>query len=326
MRFSKREEDGDGGRDGRRRSRERSREARKRREELERKARDAAAKSRPEPKGKTDPKPGPEPKAEPKPRAKAEAKAKAEATARPASGGPKPAKPAGSPKRGARTAREVGRRLSLPALARPLRSAGRMAGRSLGLLAFAILWLAARVEKALAAICSRLNPAARRLTDRLGRLATPPRAAAVVALAAGLAAIASQAIDYRAIAIGEAAYADVASLAQAPLTGQEAPWGAHGPLVGLLAVVACGGAVLALLRDRRRSGQIALGAAAAALLLILAVDLPRASDLGQAADEYAGTDGVLLKGFYIQLSSVLVLLFTAALPWLWRLPRPRKAT
>lgn len=331
MRNSKREEGGDGGRDERRRSRQRSREARKRREELERKAREATAQA---PVTKAEPAAKPKPATEPADtsKQKIEPAAKAKKTAKPEE--PKKAEPIAKseaskkpkPKRAAGTAREVGRRLSLPALARPLRSVGRVAGRGLGLLAFALLRLAAQIEKVLTAVIGFLGPVIRRLTESLGRLATPPRVAAAVAIGAGLAAIASQAVDYRAIAIGEAAYADVSSLAQAPLTGQETPWGAHGPLVGLLALAACVGSVLALLRNRPRAGQIALGAAAFALILILAVDLPRAGDTGAAADEYAGTDGVLLKGFYIQLSALLVLLFTAALPWVWRLRLPSLAS
>lgn len=272
----------EGGGDKRRQSRERAREARRRRKELERRA---AAQSRP-------------------------ATRKREQDRR---------RPGKAGRGAAGIPREIGRRLALPRLIAALR---RPAAWALRLIGFAIFWLAARIDRAGRAVAAKVAGPTASAVAWLGRTLTPRRMAMAVAVVAGACVLAAQAIDYRAVAIGESAYADVASLAQAPLTGHETPWAAHGPLVGLLAILATGGALVTLRGVGRRAFPVALGASALALLVILAIDLPRSSDLGTAVDEYAGTGAVLLNGFYIELVATLLIGFSAALPRLWRLPFP----
>lgn len=307
MRISKPGKGEGGGGDERRRSRERTREARRRRKEIERRAVEAAAPAqKAEPKVKA--KPNRQSKAESKTATKQKVKAKQKAKSKVA-----------FHKKVTSAAGEAGRRLALPKLAA---AAGRSAAlllRLLGKVAFIFFWLLARVERVGRRLVAAAAGPISSLVAGLGRQLTPTRVAVTITGAAVLSALASQAIDYRAVAIGEAAYVDVAQIAQAPLTGHETPWTAHGPLVGLAALVAAAGAVLALRGGGRRPTLIALGAAGFALLVILAIDLPRAGDVGNAADEYAGTGTVLLAGFYIELSAILLIALTASLPTLWRL-------
>lgn len=231
-----------------------------------------------------------------------------------------------APKRAKNIPAELSRRLSLRTLAAGLAVVLRPLGWLLRRLAWLVFWLAAAVERVLKVLVALASPPLAALVAWLGRVATPYRLAIVVIFAAAAAALASQLIDYRAVAIGEEAYVDVASLTQAPLTGHETPWVAHGPLVGMLALVAAAGALLGLRSASfGRPRRIALAAALAGLLLVLAIDLPRAGDLENVADEYAGTDGVLLKGFYIQLASLALLAYAALLPGLWNLERKSTA-
>lgn len=296
MSKSRRKLVGGGSREERRRSRERASEARRRREELEKRAAMLVG--------------------EPAPKQEKRAEAKSEKGAKPPAEG-KRSKP---PKRARNLPDELSQRFSLPKLGRGFAVALRPLGWLLRRLAWLIFWLAARVEQVLKFLLGRAAPPLAAFVAWLGRMVTPYRMAVVLIFAAAAAVLASQLIDYRAIAIGEEAYADVVSLAHAPLTNHETPWVAHGPLVGMLALVAAAGALLGLRTsslDRPR--QIALAAVAGGLLVVLAIDLPRAGDLDAASSEYAGTDGVLLKGFYIQLVSLILLAYTALLPILWRL-------
>lgn len=311
MRFSKRQE-GDRGRgERRRRARERAREARRRRQEIERRAAElqqAAPKAAgPETKPKAA---GPEAKpsrAGKKDRGRRGAKA------------PTDKKATGRRARPLRQVPgEVARRLSLAKLLAPLALALALLGRGLRYVRIAILRLAALIERLILLLVRWAAPPIAGFVDRLGRLVTPTRAAVAVAAAAGLAAIVAQALDYRAVEIGGAAYADVASLAQAPLAEHRTPWSAHGPLVGLLALIGAVAAIAVLRGAGRRALLAALGAVGAGLLVILALDLTKAGDLGEAAAEYAGAEAVLLEGFYIELCAMLLIGFTALLPSLWK--------
>lgn len=325
MRFSK-PEDGKGSkRKERRRARERAREARKRRQELERRAAKLEAPTAPKQPASEEKKPQPAAKktAAPtgkespgqtkKPKRAAETAAETKGDIK---GGKKQPKAKGHSLR--TLPGEVSRRLSLAKLGQLLAPFGRGLARAGRYAAMAILLVAALIERLLKQVVRTLGPPTRRTVDWLGRLVTPTRAALLVVACAGLAVIAAQAMDYRAVAIGEEAYAEVASLAQAPLADHRTPWSAHGPLVGLLGIAAAIGAVAVLRGAGRRALFATLGASAAGLLVILGLDLPRADNLGQAAAEYAGADAVLLKGFYIQLSAMLLLGLVALMPSLWK--------
>lgn len=318
MRFSKGEGGAGGRREKRRQSRERAREARRRREELERRA---AAMQAPAPENPARPesKKAAESDRKEKPALGKKLEPKKDASAKGKRPIAKPAKKrAGRPSGLRELPGEIGRRLALAKLAGLLSPALRVLVRVGRLAALLVLTLAARIDRGGRWLVRLVGPPISKAIAGLGRLVTPTRAAMAIVVAAGLAALASQVLDYRAVAIGGAAYADVASLAQAPLAEHRTPWAVHGPLVGLLTIVAAVASVMTLRGAGRRALFSALGATGAGLAVVLAIDLTQAGDLGKAAAEYAGTEAVLLEGFYIQLCALLLLGFTALLPSLWK--------
>ena len=248
----------------------------------------------------------------------------------------KPAKPArtstqergprsrGTRPRPARTlataGREIGRRLGVTELKRVIKPG---LGRVVRLLSLVLRWSiyvvligAVMVERLIRRALGLISPRLSAAVDWLGRNVTPPRALALVAAAAGLAAIASQFLDYRGVAIGPSEYAEVAALTSAPMAETYTPWHAHGPLILLAALLGCVAVLIALRPSTppataRRATVGGLVASGAGLAVILGLDLPKADEVGELAAQYAGVEPVLFGAFYVQLSAMVLLLFAA---------------
>lgn len=157
---------------------------------------------------------------------------------------------------------------------------------------------------------SALFAALGRVILALDRIITPRRALITIALFAGGLLAASQFIDYRAIEIGQPGYIGVADVTQAPQVEIKTPYDTHSVLLLAFSVLALGGAVgSALTRRRRYAGAIAL-AGGVAVLVALAIDLPRGLDAAEAELSYAGVEAVLLSGFWLELGAGTVLAVT----------------
>jgi hypothetical protein len=145
-----------------------------------------------------------------------------------------------------------------------------------------------------------------------GRVATPARGLAFVALAASITLGASQFTDYRAVEIGAPSYTGVESVAPAPDTEQRSPRSAHGLTVLAIAIAAfCVTAFAVGGRWRLARLLIVLGAAVVAISLL--VDAPEGLREGLAATLYEGAKATLLGGFWVQLASGVTLVVTGPL-------------
>jgi hypothetical protein len=167
----------------------------------------------------------------------------------------------------------------------------------------------------------RLVVAAERFAQRQ---LTPKRAAALVAIAALGALVASQWVDYRAISVGNAAYSGgIETVAPAPDVASEHAGDAHSWVMVPLAV---GGllAVAAAFAGRRRAAWLLVGVGAAAIAISLLVDMPKGLDEGSAAVAYEGAKASLLEGFWLQIACGAALIACGLL--LGAYARPATAT
>ncbi len=164
----------------------------------------------------------------------------------------------------------------------------------------AVLWAWRRVVRPLLALALAAVAAAYRFALRH---LTPARGVAVVAAVSIGVLIASQWVDYRAISIGNDAYAgSVGLVAPAPEIGQEHAGDAHGWVmvpIGVAALVVLGLALTG--RPRLARLLIPLGVAVIAIALI--VDRSNGLDEGAAAIAYEGAVAHLREGFWLQLAA-----------------------
>jgi len=142
-----------------------------------------------------------------------------------------------------------------------------------------------------------------RATTRASSVLTPRRGIAAVIVAAGACLVVSQFLDYRAVEIGQAAYAGLPDVAQPPTADIKTAGEAHAYLlvpVGLFAIAlgALGG-----VRDRRPLGLAVSALGLLALATILLVDLPAGLDAGAQTSRFAGATAVLEDGFYAELAA-----------------------
>jgi len=193
-----------------------------------------------------------------------------------------------------------------PALLR-LRHEGRIAAR----------WLGARLAPVLrpAAIfffralaggerwLRRGGAAAARGATRASAILTPARGAGLVIVAAGVALVVSQFLDYRAVEIGQPGYAGLGDVARPPTVGDRTAGAAHAYLLVPLGLAAIALGVTALLRDRRRIGLAVSALGLLAIAVILAIDLPQGLDAGAQTSRFAGARAVLEDGFYAELAA-----------------------
>jgi len=206
----------------------------------------------------------------------------------------------------------------------PLRRAGRLAGAGFDAAAVwtgaRLRWVGRRLRPALILllrVLARLDAWLRRVLSLATRaataasaVATPGRAVGAAIAVAGALLVASQFVDYHAVAIGQPGYADLPGVARAPTRDSQATGQAHAYLlvpVGLAAIVL--GATCARGAGRRR-GLVVAALGLLALAVALAVDLPRGLDTGDQSSRFTGVEAVLEDGFYAELAAAAMLVVT----------------
>lgn len=143
---------------------------------------------------------------------------------------------------------------------------------------------------------------ATRTSTRASAVITPRRAAAGVVLASAACLLAAQFVPYHGVEIGQPGYAGLPA-ASPPTVGIEDAGQAHSYLLVPVALLAALVAVLALRRERRGLGRVAVGLGLLSLAVILLVDLPTGLDAGAQSSRFAGATAVLEEGFYAELAA-----------------------
>lgn len=172
--------------------------------------------------------------------------------------------------------------------------------------------LAGLVRVVAVAIGSALSGIGRALSAGvpvLDRLVTPRRALVAAAILATVLLAVSQFTEYRTVEIGQSGYSpvEVAAVTDAPRVDTLNPIGTHSVPLLVAAVLALAGLAALVRSGRSRAALLPLLAGLLALVLSLAVDLPAGRSLGDSAAAYSGATAVLLSGFWLQLSTGLVL-------------------
>ncbi len=144
------------------------------------------------------------------------------------------------------------------------------------------------------------------------RVVTPARAVGVVVLAAAIALIASQFVDYKGVEIGSGLYKGVESIAPAPQTDRATAGSAHLYVLIPCAVLAVAALAFAA-RGRWQAGRAVSLAGAAGIAVSLLVDLPKGLDEGATALGFEGAQARLVEGFWVQLAASAVLLVCGVL-------------
>ena len=140
-----------------------------------------------------------------------------------------------------------------------------------------------------------------RILLALDRVVTTRRGLIVIALAAGILLIVSQFLDFRAIEVGQPGYVGIQEIAQAPRLEAETPLDNHSVLLvvaGALAVLAAVGTAFS---RKRFTGLVLVLAGAVVLAIALLFDLPAGLDTAAAELAFAGVNGVLLSGFWLEV-------------------------
>lgn len=159
----------------------------------------------------------------------------------------------------------------------------------------------------------RASAAAGRGAARLSAVLTPQRVLGLVIAGAGVALVFSQFVDYRAVEIGQAGYADLPSAAPPPTVDVRTAGEAHSYLLAPLGALAALLGLLAAGRERRRLGLTVAGLGLLAIATILLVDLPNGLDAGAQTSRFAGATAVLEDGFYAELAAAAGLLIAGLL-------------
>jgi hypothetical protein len=180
----------------------------------------------------------------------------------------------------------------------------RWAGRRLRPLAVLTLRAFSAVERAL----RRTAAWSRRAAARTSGVITPPRAAAAVIVASAGCLIASQFVAYHGVEIGQPAYAGLPA-ASPPTVAMKDAGQAHSYLLVPVAALAALVGVVALRRERRGLGRVAVVLGLLSLAVILIVDLPAGLDAGAQTSRFAGATAVLENGFYAELAAAAGLVF-----------------
>jgi hypothetical protein len=155
--------------------------------------------------------------------------------------------------------------------------------------------------------------AAVRGATRLSAVLTPQRVLGLVIAGAGVALIASQFVDYRAVEIGQAGYAGLPGATPPPTEDVKTAGEAHSYLLVPLGAAAILLGLLAAARARRRLGLAVAVLGLISLATILLVDLPNGLDEGTQTSRFAGATAVLEDGFYAELAAAAGLLIAGLL-------------
>lgn len=154
--------------------------------------------------------------------------------------------------------------------------------------------------------------AAKAAVGILARTITPPRMAAVVALAAAAALAGSQFVNYRAVEVGAPEYQSVQDVAAAPEVATRDPRDAHG--AWLLAIAAVAVATVLVSYGRRwRLARLLTVLGAAAIAVVVLHDHDVGLQAGSAGNAYEGAKAVLLDGYRAELIAAAVLAVTGPL-------------
>ena len=134
------------------------------------------------------------------------------------------------------------------------------------------------------------------------RHVTPARAVAFVGLAAAVALVASQWLDYRSVTVGNDAYAEgLQAVAPAPDVTRDRAGEAHAWV--MIPLAALGGLGIALAAAGRvRAAWFAVAAGVGAIAIAVGIDAPKGLDEGPAAVTYEGAEAQLLDGFWAQIA------------------------
>jgi len=194
-----------------------------------------------------------------------------------------------------------------PRLARRLRAWraaalrwGRALGHRLRPLGVLVLRVFSGGERALRRVATK----ATRGATRASAVITPRRAAAGVILASAACLLVAQFVSYRGVEIGGPAYAGLPA-AKPPMVAMKDAGEAHAYLLVGVAVLAAVVALLALHRERRGLGRVAVALGLLSLAVILLVDLPAGLDAGAQASRFSGATAVLDEGFYAELAAAV---------------------
>jgi hypothetical protein len=152
-----------------------------------------------------------------------------------------------------------------------------------------------------------------RVTTAASAVITPQRGIGAVIVAAGVCLVISQFIDYRGVEIGQPGYAGLPALAKPPTVAVRTAGQAHSYLLVPLGLLAALVGLLAIRRDRRRVGLLAVGLGLLSLALILLVDLPHGLDAGAQTSRFSGATAVLEDGFYAELAAAAGLVLAGLL-------------
>jgi hypothetical protein len=174
----------------------------------------------------------------------------------------------------------------------------RALGRRLRPLGVLVLRLFSRLERGL----RRAAGAATRQATRASAAITPRRASAGVILASATCLLVAQFVSYRGVEIGQPAYAGLPA-AKPPTVAVKDAGEAHAYLLIPVAALAAIVAVLALRRERRGLGRVAIALGLLSLAVILLVDLPTGLDAGAQTSRFSGATAVLDDGFYAELAA-----------------------
>jgi hypothetical protein len=189
------------------------------------------------------------------------------------------------------------------------RRAGAIAGPLLRPLTARCLRGVALVERLVRRACA----AAVRGTTRASAVVTPRRALGTVIAAAGICLVVSQFLDYRAVEIGQPAYAGLPSVAHPPTVAVRTAGDAHAYLLVPLGLVAILLGALAVARERRRLGLSVAFLGLVGVATILLVDLPNGLDAGAQTSRFSGAEAVLEDGFYAELAAAAGLVLAGLL-------------
>jgi len=186
---------------------------------------------------------------------------------------------------------------------------GRTAARRLRPVAVFLFHAMGRLERLLLALAAR----ARRFSTAASAVLTPRRAICLAILVAAGCLLAAQFADYRAVEVGQGAYAGLPATG-APTVGGETAGQAHAYLLVPVALLA-GLLALVAARGERRDGvgRVVFGLGLVSLATILLVDLPAGLDVGAEAARFSGAEAVLYDGFYAEIAAAAGLMLGGAL-------------
>ena len=132
---------------------------------------------------------------------------------------------------------------------------------------------------------------------------TPRRTLAAVGLAAAVALVASQWLDYRSVSVGTPAYrGEVDLVAPAPDVARDRAGDAHAWVMIPIAVLGALGVALAY-RRHPRAAWLTVAAGLGAVAIAAGIDAPKGLDEGPAEVAYQGAEAQLLEGFWAQIAS-----------------------